>query len=355
MGSIAPPRLRRNSSPTRPLTRAKTRSPDVIILDDVQIERADARTLYETWPQPTVIVVDGPYGVGGYPGDPPTPQDLASWYKPHVEAWSRASLPSSTLWFWNTEVGWANVHPVLEAMGWEYKSAHVWDKGIGHIAGNVNGNSIRRFPVVSEICVQYVRRVELETLGEHPLPLKDWLRAEWKRTGLPLYKTNEACGVKNAATRKYFTKCHLWYFPPPEMMERIASFAASHGLPTDRPYFSIDGKTPLTSDAWSKLRAKWNHVHGLTNVWSEPPVRGHERLKAGLKPLHNNQKPLKLMERIIAASSDRGDVVWDPFGGLCSGAIACVNLKRRCYSAESNSGFFDMAAERLRKHVDNQR
>lgn len=27
-------------------------------------------------------------------------------------------------------------------------------------------------------------------------------------------KANEACGVKNAASRKYLAKDHLWYCPP---------------------------------------------------------------------------------------------------------------------------------------------
>lgn len=320
-------------------------------LNGVRIEQADAISRYSSWPSPTVLVVDGPYGVGGYPGDPPTPRDLGAWYEPHVKAWAEAALPCSTLWFWNTEVGWANVHPVLEKHGWEYKSAHIWDKGIGHIAGNVNGNSIRRFPVVSEVCVQYVREVRLETAEGTGLPIKEWLRAEWKRAGLPLSKTNEACGVKNAATRKYFTQCHLWYFPPPEMMERLAAYAEENGEPTDRPYFSLDGATPLAARDWARMRAKWNHAHGITNVWNEPAVRGDERLKSGLKSLHSNQKPLKLMERIIGASSDRGDVIWDPFGGLCTGAVACMTLERHCYTAELNPVFFELAAERLRAHA----
>ena len=115
---------------------------------------ADVATLYHYWESPVAIVVDGPYGVGGFPGDPPTPEGLAEWYEPHVAVWSRRSTPQTTLWFWNTELGWANVHPVLVKHGWEYRCAHVWDKGVGHIAGNANSKSLRKLPVVSEICVQ---------------------------------------------------------------------------------------------------------------------------------------------------------------------------------------------------------
>ncbi len=321
-------------------------------IESIRLQQADALGCYERWASPTVVVVDGPYGVAGFPGDPPTPKDLSLWYEPHIAAWASAALPSTTLWFWNTEVGWANVHPTLEKHGWQYKSAHIWDKGIGHVAGNVNGNSIRRFPIVSEVCVQYVRDVRLQSASGEWLAIKEWLRAEWKRAGLPLSKTNEACGVKNAATRKYFTQCHLWYFPPPEMMEKLAAYAHKHGASTDRPYFSLDGKTPLTAAEWVGMRAKWHHTHGVTNVWNQPPVRGEERLKTGFKSLHGNQKPLKLMERIIAASSDPGDVVWDPFGGLCTGAVACMNLSRPCFTAETNPRFFELAATRLRAHQE---
>lgn len=313
-----------------------------------QIELADAQACYETWPAPTVIMVDGPYGVGGFPGDPPRPHGLAEWYAPHAAEWAKFALPSTTMWFWGTELSWALVHNVLDLHGWDYRSAHVWDKGLGHIAGNVNGNTIRRFPVVTEVCVQYVRRAQLRTGDGELLPMMQWLRREWQRSGLPLYKTNEACGVRNAATRKYFTQDHLWYFPPPEMMERLAFFARRHGKPTRHPYFSLDGKAQLTADAWASMRAKWHHVHGLTNVWSEPPVRGVERLKGeGTKILHANQKPLRLVDLAIRASSDPGDVVWEPFGGLCSGAVAALRAGRRSYSAEIDPDVYAAAAERL--------
>jgi hypothetical protein len=258
------------------------------------------------------------------------------------------ALPSTTLWFWGTELGWATVHSLLVDHGWEYRACHIWNKGVAHIAGNVNSKTIRRFPVVTEVCVQYVRVVKLQTGDGLHLPMPEWLRHEWVRSGLPLYLTNEACGVKNAATRKYFTQDHLWYFPPPAMMERLAAYANERGKQTDFPYFSLDGENRMTSDEWAKYRAKWNHTHAVTNVWIEPAVRGSERLKdGGSKVIHSNQKPLSLIERILKASSDPDDVVWETFGGLCTVAIAALRTKRRCYSAEMDPDFFELAKQRL--------
>lgn len=313
-----------------------------------QIELADALDCYERWPAPTVIVSDGAYGVAGFPGDPPTPESLAAWYAPHVAAWSAHALPETTLWFWGVEVGWATVHPLLVTHGWEYRALHVWDKGVAHVAGNVNGKTIRRFPVVTEVCAQYVRVVRLPLPDGGSLPMREWLRAEWFRTGLPLCKTNEACGVKNAATRKYFTADHLWYYPPPEMMERLARYANRHGRVTEWPYFSVDGTNPVSAGQWARLRAKWNHAHGVTNVWAEPAVRGSERVKdERAKVLHGNQKPLRLIERILLASSDAGDVAWEPFGGLCSVAVACLRTDRQGRSAEINPDYYHLAKARL--------
>jgi len=46
-----------------------------------------------------------------------------------------------------------------------------------------------------------------------------------------------------------------------------------------------------------------------------------------------------------------GDVVWEPFGGLCTTAVACHRLERRCYSAEVDPDFYTLAVSRL-AHYD---
>lgn len=63
-----------------------------------------------------------------------------------------------------------------------------------------------------------------------------------------------------------------------------------------------------------------------------------------------NQKPLRLLEQMIKASSDRGDVVWEPFGGLCSTTIAALNTGRKCYSSEILEDYYRAAVDRLVNH-----
>jgi site-specific DNA-methyltransferase (adenine-specific) len=316
--------------------------------------KGDALEAYDRWPAPVCIIADGPYGLGKFPGEPVSPDGLAEWYAPHAAAWAQHARPFTTLWFWNSEIGWAKAHPALEAHGWQYEEAVVWDKGIAHVAGNCNSKTIRGVPVVTELSVRYTRRITLETVGGHLLPVKEWLRAEWLRSGLPMYESNKACGVVNAATRKYLTQCHLWYFPPGDAIVGMAKWCAKHGAATDRPYFSIDGKSEPTAEAWDRMRAKWTHTHGLTNVWQEPPVHNGERVRVSASSsryLHANQKPLALMERQINASSSASDVVWEPFGGLCSATVAAVRLGRRAYAAEINEAFHRAALARIKNEI----
>ena len=310
----------------------------------VALQHADAMTCYPAWPAPKAIVSDGAYGVLGFDGDTADHLDVPAWYEPHVEAWSRAATPATTLWFWNSEIGWAAAHPVLERHGFRYVNSNTWNKGMGHIAGNVNTQRIRRFPVVTEVCVQYV--FEARVAGKE---LKRWLLDEWKRTGMPQRKANEACGVNNAATRKYFDQGHLWYFPPVEAMQQLSDFANRYGDPDGRPYFSLDGLAPVTSEQWAHMRAKFDCPHGVTNVWERSAVKGEERVKVdGGRAVHLNQKPLDLMTRIIQASSDPGDVIWEPFGGLFTASLAARASGRRAYAAEIDATYYQYGVERFR-------
>ena len=69
-----------------------------------------------------------------------------------------------------------------------------------------------------------------------------------------------------------------------------------------------------------------------------------------MKSIHANQKPLKLMNMIIRASSDVGDLVWEPFGGLCSAMIASVELERRGVACEIDKEVHAEALKRIKAH-----
>jgi DNA methylase len=303
---------------------------------------------YNSWEQPDIIISDGAYGVSGFKGDTVSSEDLPNWYETHIQEWTKKSKAGTTLWFWNTEIGFARINPILEKYGWEYVSCNVWNKGIQHIAGNCNLKMLKSYPIVTEVCVQYVKRAKF-IIEDKEVSLKDWLRQEWNKAGLTLYQANEACDIANAASRKYLTKDHLWYAPPPEHFENLVKYANKHGNLNGKPYFSVDGIHPLSKKAYTHLFPIFNGKYGITNVWDTPPLHSKERIKVngGTKCFHLNQKPLKLMELIISSSTYENDVIWEPFGGLFSASLAAYLLKRKVYGAEIDEFIFQMGISRF--------
>lgn len=335
-------------TPTSTVGRGKTISMPFSLIkswenDYVSIHHGNSLDFYSQWTSPTVIISDGAYGVLGFEGDTSNHSGLPKWYEEHIKTWSQFATPETTLWFWNTEIGWAVVHPILEKYGWRYQNCNIWNKGLAHIAGNINSKTIRRFPVVTEVCVQYTLEPRINNMT-----LKEWLRYEWKRSGLPMKQANAACGVRDAATRKYLDQGHMWYFPPADAFTRIQEYANKYGKPEGKPYFSIDGIHPCSYEKWQRMRAKFFCPHGVTNVWERPPVHGKERIKAPSgQAAHLNQKPLDLMKQIIQASSEPNDVIWEPFGGLFSACVAGAELGRKCFGAEIDFDYFQLAVKRF--------
>src|SRR3954465_4457331 len=63
-----------------------------------------------------------------------------------------------------------------------------------------------------------------------------------------------------------------------------------------------------------------------TTVWTDiPPVNSQAQERLG----YPTQKPLALLERIISASSNEGDLVLDPFCGCGTTVHAAQKLNRR--------------------------
>lgn len=59
------------------------------------------------------------------------------------------------------------------------------------------------------------------------------------------------------------------------------------------------------------------------------------------------QKPEKLIERLVKASSDEGDLVLDPFAGVGTCLAVCRRLGRKFIGIESDCRFVDIARARL--------
>ncbi len=84
----------------------------------------------------------------------------------------------------------------------------------------------------------------------------------------------------------------------------------------------------------------------LTSVWTDiPPVNSQARERLG----YPTQKPVALLQRIIAASSDENGVVLDPFCGCGTTIEAAESMKRQWIGIDITHHAIDVIEGRLRK------
>ncbi|HQE93524.1 MAG TPA: adenine-specific DNA-methyltransferase [Anaerolineae bacterium] len=79
------------------------------------------------------------------------------------------------------------------------------------------------------------------------------------------------------------------------------------------------------------------------NVWEIPRVR----YRMAEYENHPTQKPLALLERIILASSNPGDLVIDPFAGTFTTSVVAKKWKRRSIGIEIEEEYIKIGLRRL--------
>ena len=86
----------------------------------------------------------------------------------------------------------------------------------------------------------------------------------------------------------------------------------------------------------------------MRSTWNLPICNGNERLKEKGKKVHSTQKPESLLHRILLASSNKNDLVLDPFLGSGTTAVVAKKLGRIFYGIEKEKSYFDAANKRLK-------
>ena len=81
-----------------------------------------------------------------------------------------------------------------------------------------------------------------------------------------------------------------------------------------------------------------HNEHCQKALWDAP---------SGRSKIHPTQKPLQLIERLVRASSDDGQTVFDPFMGSGTTGVACMNTGRRFVGIERDEAYFRVACDRI--------
>lgn len=116
-----------------------------------------------------------------------------------------------------------------------------------------------------------------------------------------------------------------------EHRKRCENVPSVKNGPYSKTVFNENGKNP--GDVWGDIKQ-------LT-------YKSKELISREL--LHTIQKPEKLIERIIRASSNKEDLVFDPFVGSGTVPVVCDRLERYFLGCEINVEYVDNANRRLLK------
>ena len=143
--------------------------------------------------------------------------------------------------------------------------------------------------------------------------------------------------------------------------ERRDSFTPAYEMilvlrKTDRPIFYKDAvREPYSPETIVTYRrdkrykdplARERHLQAgkfSTNILRVPSLKGLSKEKCG----HPSQKPLALIEKLIACSTTHGDLVLDPFLGSGTTTLAASHLQRASLGIEANPAYLEMAHHRL--------
>jgi len=82
----------------------------------------------------------------------------------------------------------------------------------------------------------------------------------------------------------------------------------------------------------------------MRDVWSIPttPMREKEHGK------HPTQKPLELLERLVLACSNKGDLILDPFCGSGTTGVASVKHNRQFVGIEKDLEYCKLSSKRIK-------
>ena len=97
---------------------------------------------------------------------------------------------------------------------------------------------------------------------------------------------------------------------------------------------------------YDRIAQTFHPQMGLTDVWTDIDFYSEKRW-------HPTQKPLKLIERLIATSSNPFDKVVDPFGGSGSTLLAAEKLGRQAFVIEKDEKYVKAMVERFTSETGN--
>ena len=248
-----------------------------------------------------------------------TEKDYVEWSLKWIKEVSRILRIGGTFYCFGYFRTLALLVPHLEEMGLELRQQIILDKGMRAVSGRAT-KRYKIFPNVTESILFIIK--------DNKKFVKPFLKEKQKSLGLTAKQINEGLGVKSNGGGMwsiYTGKNVCEQFPTEALWNKLSGI-----LKFELPY--------------KKVAQAFNPQMGYTDVWNDIDFYKE-------KHLHPTQKPLKLIKRLVEASSNEGDIVLDPFSGAGSTQISCIQLNRHYIGIELDADYFQIANQRITKEA----
>jgi DNA modification methylase len=251
-------------------------------------------------------------------------EEYKQWCETWIKEISRVTKKSASFFIFGYSYQLSHLLPIIESYGFKFRQQIVVWKGMKSAAGRVS-SKLKMFPTTTEYIFYFAK----DSTGY----IRDLLQ-------------------EKAAEKK---------LTPKEINEFLGK--ASNGGGT---WSSIAGKKQKklqepTREDWEKLKEllgdlpnyddvvyKFNLPMGVTDVFDDINFYTPKDEK-----IHSTQKPLKLIDRLVIACSNEGDLILDPFMGSASLAISCLHNNRQYLGCEIDKDYFELSSGRIENYIDN--
>ncbi|MEA2065388.1 MAG: transcriptional repressor LexA [Patescibacteria group bacterium] len=245
-----------------------------------------------------------------------TENDYIIWCKQWLKELVRITKKTGSFYLFGYFKTLAYLLPEIEKEGFSLRQQIIINKGMRSVSGRATKN-YKMFPNVTESILFFAYNNQPE--------IKKFLLDRQKETDLTAKEINEAMEVKSnggGLWSLYTGKNILAQIPTKEQWEKLEKI-----LKFKKPY--------------SEVNFIFNAQMGFTDVWNDIDFYKEKRY-------HPTQKPVRLIERIVKASSNEGMTVLDPFVGAGSTALACAELKRNYIGIDIDKKYTKIAKERIK-------
>lgn len=251
-----------------------------------------------------------------------TEKDYVEWSLKWIKEVARILRIGGTFYCFGYFRTLALLVPYLEEMGLELRQQIILNKGMRSVSGRAT-KKYKIFPNVTESILFIIK--------DNKQFVKPFLKKRQKSLGLTAKQINEALGVKSNGGGMwsiYTGKNVCEQFPTETLWKKLSTI-----LGFECPY--------------QKVAQTFNPQMGYTDVWTDIDFYKE-------KHQHPTQKPLKLIRRLIEASSNKGDIVLDPFSGSGSTQVSCIQLNRHYVGIELDEKYYEIGCQRI-KDVEKER